>query len=355
MSEPTRLDVEAARRYVGDAGERGGVGGSHLEMFVASFVEADLRGVETHGIARIPAYVRAFLGGVVNPSPSISVLNDTGAALFIDGDNGLGMVVGQIAMDHAVERARKFGVGVVSVRNSNHSGMLATHVLRAVEQGVIGFFASGGVAIMAPSGGADPVLGNGPFAWGIPRSGEFPIVADMAASTAARGKIRALALEGGQIPEGWAVDAEGRPTRDAKAAMGGVVLPMAGHKGYGIALIVEIISSVLSGSNLAVDAPREFLRDGSTMLDAWGIGHFAMALDLEAFAGSAVFLELLERLVVSVTESRRAPDVSRILLPGQLEWERRTERLVQGIPVSSLVLASLDAFADEIGIQRIER
>jgi LDH2 family malate/lactate/ureidoglycolate dehydrogenase len=118
---------------------------------------------------------------------------------------------------------------------------------------------------------------------------------------------------------------------------------------------VEIISSVLSGSNLAVDAPREFLRDGSTMLDAWGIGHFAMALDLEAFAGSAVFLGLLERLVISVTESRRSPDVSRILLPGQLEWERRTERVAQGIPVSSLVLSSLDAFAGEIGIQPIDR
>jgi LDH2 family malate/lactate/ureidoglycolate dehydrogenase len=137
--------------------------------------------------------------------------------------------------------------------------------------------------------------------------------------------------------------------------MEGVVLPMAGHKGYAIALVVEIISSVLSGSNLAVDAPREFLRDGSTVLDAWGIGHFAMALDLEAFAGSALFQEILERLVSSVTESRRAPDVSRILLPGQLEWERRTERLEQGIPVSAFVLSSLDAFAGELGIQRIER
>jgi LDH2 family malate/lactate/ureidoglycolate dehydrogenase len=355
MSVPTRLGVDAVRSYVRAAGEKAGVPSSQLDMFVASFVEADLRGVETHGIARIPAYVRAFLGGIVNPAPSISVLHDTGPALYVDGANGLGMVVGQIAMDQAIERAHKFGVAVVSVRNSNHSGMLAVHVLRAVEKGAIGFFASGGVAIMPPTGGADAVLGNGPFAWGIPRSGAFPIVADMAASTVARGKIRALALEGGQIPEGWAVDAQGKPTRDAKAAMEGVVLPMAGHKGYAIALVVEIISSVLSGSNLAVDAPREFLRDGSTVLDAWGIGHFAMALDLEAFAGSALFQEILERLVSSVTESRRAPDVSRILLPGQLEWERRTERLEQGIPVSAFVLSSLDAFAGELGIQRIER
>jgi LDH2 family malate/lactate/ureidoglycolate dehydrogenase len=355
MSEVSRLDVDAVRRYVREAGGLGGVPSSQIDMFVASFVEADLRGVETHGIARIPAYVRAFLRGIVNPAPAVSALHDTGAALHVDGDNGLGMVVGQIAMDQALERARKFGVGVVSVRNSNHSGMLAIHVLRAVEEGAVGFFASGGVAIMAPSGGADPVLGNGPFAWGIPRSGEFPIVVDMASSTAARGKIRALAREGRPIPEGWAVDAEGRPTRDAKAAMEGVVLPMAGHKGYGIALIVEILASVLAGANLAVDAPREFLRDGSTVLDAWGIGHFAMALDLDAFAGSAVFLSILERLVSSVTESRRARDVDRILLPGQLEWEHRKERIEQGIPVNSLVLSSLDAFADEVGIHRIER
>ena len=355
MDVEARVTADAVRLYVRQAGRRGGVPDSQLDMFVSSFVEADLRGVETHGIARLPAYVRAFLRGIVNPSPEVRVLHDSGSALHVDGDNGLGMVVGQIAMDRAAVSARQFGVGVVSVRNSNHSGMLAVHVLRAVGQGMVGFFASGGVAIMAPTGGADPVLGNGPFAWGIPRAGKFPVVVDMASSTAARGKIRVLAAEGRPIPEGWAVDAEGRPTVDAKAAMEGVVLPMAGHKGYGIALAVEIISSVLSGSNLAVDAPREFLRDGATVLDAWGIGHFAMALDLGAFAGSSVFSETLERLLSSVTESRRSPDVARILLPGQLEWECRAERLELGIPVSARVLSSLDSFADEVGITRIDR
>jgi LDH2 family malate/lactate/ureidoglycolate dehydrogenase len=355
MVEATRLNADAVRRYVREAGERGGVPSSQLDMFVSSFVEADLRGVETHGIARIPAYVRAFLRRIVNPAPTVSVIHDTGAAVHVDGDNGLGMVVGQIAMDQAIERSHEFGVGVVSVRNSNHSGMLATHVQRAVNAGTLGFFASGGVAIMAAFGGAEPVLGNGPFAWGIPRAGDFPIIVDMAASTAARGKIRLLAAEGKPIPEGWAVDAGGRPTTDAKSAMEGVVLPMAGHKGYGIALAVEVISSVLSGSTLAVEAPREFLRDGATVLDAWRIGHFAMALDLDAFAGSGLFMGILDRLVSSVIGSRRADGVSRILLPGQLEWERRTDRLEHGIPVSPIVLSSLDAFANEIGIHPIER
>lgn len=355
MDLETRIAADEVRRFVREAGQRGGVPDSQLDMFVASFVEADLRGVETHGISRIPPYVRAYLGKIVNPAPVVRVINDKGAALHVDGDNGLGMVVGQIAMDHASERAREFGVGVVSVRNSNHSGMLALHVLRAVDKNMVGFFASGGVAIMAPTGGADPVLGNGPFAWGIPRADRFPIVVDMAASTAARGKIRTLASEGRPIPEGWAVDAAGRPTVDAKAAMEGVVLPMAGHKGYGIALAVEIISSVLAGANLAVDAPREFLRDGATVLDAWRIGHFAMALDLDAFAGASAFAEILEHLATSLTESRRAQGVARILLPGQLEWERRTERIAHGIPISPPVMASLNGFADEVGIDHIQQ
>src|SRR5258706_5906979 len=171
MSEPTRIDVEAVRRYVADAGERGGVGGSQLEMFVCCFIEADLWGVDTHGIARIPAYVRAFLGGIVNPSRAVRVLHDSGAALHVDGDNGLGMVVGQIAMDRATDSARKFGVGVVSVRNSNHSGMLAVHVFRAVGQGMGGLFASGGVALMATTGGAHPAPGKWPLDSAVSRAG----------------------------------------------------------------------------------------------------------------------------------------------------------------------------------------
>jgi LDH2 family malate/lactate/ureidoglycolate dehydrogenase len=319
-----------------------------LDLFVASFVEADLRGVETHGMIRIPAYVRAFLRGIVNAAPAISVVNDGSASALIDGDNGLGMVVGQVAMDMAVQRAREYGVGAVSVRNSNHSGMLAVHVQRAVDQGMLGFFTSGGAPIMAAWGGADAVLGNGPFAWGIPRATAFPIVVDMAASTAARGKIRVLAAEGKSIPQGWAVDATGNPTTDARAAMEGVILPMAGHKGYGIAVAMEVLSSVLSGSQLAAEAPRDFLKEGSTVLDSWKIGHFALALNLEVFDHS--FQETLERLVVILTRSRLAKGVDRVLLPGQPEWERRQDRLQHGIPISPRVLSALDAFAAEVGI-----
>ena len=344
------LSVEALTAYVVAAGRAAGVPESQVDLLAASFVEADLRGVETHGVFRVPAYVRAFRQGRVNPAPNVSVVRDSGAALLLDGDNGLGMVVGQIAMDRAIERAHEHGVGAVSVRNSNHSGMLAIHVLRAARRNLVGYFTSGGAAIMAAWGGSDPVLSNGPFAWGIPREGAEPLVVDMSSSAAARGKIRSIAATRGRIPEGWALDGAGRPTTDSVAAMEGVVLPMAGHKGYGIALANDVVSSGLAGANLAVEAPREFLKEGSTVLDAWGIGHFALVLDPAAFAGLPIFDSYVERLVAAIGNGRLAEGTTRVMLPGQPEAERRAERLANGIPVPDRVLRLLDEFAEEIGI-----
>ena len=350
------VPVAALRSFVDRCGARAGVPPEHLPLFVDSFVEADLRGVGTHGVARIPAYVRAFLAGIVNPSPVLRIVRETPATMLIDADNGLGMVTGQLATDFAIRLATSVGVGVVSVRNSNHSGMLAVHVLRAADAGMVGYFTSNGAAIMAPWGGAEPRLSNGPFAWALPRGdGRRPIVVDMAASAAARGKIRQIAREGGSIPAGWALDAEGLPTTDSKAAMKGVVLPMAAHKGYGIGLVNEAMSAVLSGAALATETPRGFLEDGSTVLDSWKIGHLAIAFDPNAFAGPKEFEAGIERLVDSVRSARLAAGATEILLPGEPEWRRRDESLRDGIRLPKATIASLDAFAVEIGIAALDR
>jgi LDH2 family malate/lactate/ureidoglycolate dehydrogenase len=350
-----RIPVVALRSYVERAGVRAGVPDDQLGLLVDSFVEADLRGVGTHGVARIPAYTRAFLQGIVNPAPNLSVVHRTPAALLVDADNGLGMVTGQLAMDLAIDLASTVGIGVVSVRNSNHSGMLAVHVMRAAEAGLIGFFTSNGPAIMAPWGGAEPRLSNGPFAWALPRGdGQPPVVADMAASAAARGKIRQTARTGGQIPAGWALDSEGRPTTDARVAMEGVVLPMAAHKGYGIGFVNEALSAVLSGSALATDTPRGFLADGSTVLDSWRIGHLAMALDPRLFVGADAFGDGMERLVDSVRSSRLAADASEILLPGEPERRRREESLRDGVLLPESTVQALDDFAREIDIAGLD-
>jgi LDH2 family malate/lactate/ureidoglycolate dehydrogenase len=347
-----RVPQEVLRDYVARAGARGGVPGPQLALFVDSFVEADLRGVGTHGVTRIPAYVRAFLQGIVNPSPVLRTIRQTPASALVDADNGLGMVTGQMAIDQAIEIARRVGVGTVAVRNSNHSGMLAVHVLRAAREGMIGFFTSNGAAIMAPWGGADPRLSNGPFAWALPRGGgESPIVVDMAASASARGKIRQIAETGGAIPAGWALDADGRATTDARAAMGGVVLPMAGHKGYAVGFVNEALSAVLSGAALAVDTPRGFLADGSTVLDSWRTGHLAIVLDPDVFVGRSEFLAGLERLIGSVRETRPAEGFDGVLMPGEPEWANRERNVREGIPLPARTVSALNAFADEIGVQ----
>ena len=346
-----RIGWQDLSAFVGRAATRAGVPEDQLDAFVASFVEADLRGVSSHGVARIPAYVRALIQGIVNPAPVLRTINRGPATALVDADNGLGMVTGQLAMDLAIEIASESGTGMVSVRNSNHSGMLAIHVLRATRAGMIGFFTSNGPAIMVPWGGADPRLSNGPFAWAFPRGGgAHPIVVDMAASATARGKIRLLAAVGESIPEGWAIDADGRATTDARTAMDGAVLPAAGHKGYGMAVAHEALAAVLGGGRLAVDAPREFLADGATVLDSWQIGHLAMAIDPDAFVGRDAFGAELDRLVAEIGTTRLAEGVSRVMMPGDPEWEARERNVHDGIPLPARTIDDLAAFAAEIDI-----
>jgi LDH2 family malate/lactate/ureidoglycolate dehydrogenase len=351
----TRIPSQDLSRFVGRLADRVGVPEDQTEAFVDSFVEADLRGVPSHGVMRVPAYLRALSRGIVNPAPTLRTIERRPATALVDADNGLGMVTGQLAMDLAIEIASDSGVGMVSVRNSNHSGMLAIHVLRAARAGMIGYFTSNGPAIMVPWGGADPKLSNGPFAWAFPRGGDAnPIVVDMAASATARGKIRQLAATGASMPEGWAVDADGRPTTDARAGMAGAVLPMADHKGYGMAVAHEALAAVLGGGRLAVDAPRDFLADGATVLDSWQIGHMAMAIDPDAFVGRDAFAAELDRLASEIRTTRLAEGVDEVLLPGDPEWQARERNLRDGIPVAGRTLDDLAAFAAEMGVPPLQ-
>jgi len=347
---PARIDAEELGSFVGDAARWGGVAEADLPLFVDALLDAELRGIESHGVARLPAYVRAFRRGVVNPTPSVGVLRETGATALLDADNGLGVIVGQRAVDRAVDLARQHGVGAVAVRNSNHAGMLATHVRRGAEQGMICFFTSNGPAIMPAWGGIEPRLGNGPFAWGIPTRAERPLILDMACSAVARGKIRLYAARGEPLPSGWALDAEGHETQDPAAALQGVVLPMATYKGYGIAFVNEILSAVLTGASFAAEMPRDFLKEGSTVLDAWGCGHLAIALDVAGFIDPALFTAGVERLSSVVSHGPTRPPDARVLVPGEPEETRRRERQRDGIPLEPTVRAQLAAFGNEIGV-----
>lgn len=346
----TTFPRERLLDFAAAAGRHAGLDESAVDLFAESLVEADLRGIDTHGVVRTPAYVEGFLRGHLNPTPRLREVRRKGAVAVYDVDNGLGGIVGQQLMDIAVDLARTHGVGYVAAHNGNHAGMLAQHVLRAVDQGMVGQFVSNGPPVMAGWGGRDPLVSNNPIAYGFP-AGRFPaIVLDMACSAAARGKIRQAALNDVPIPPDWATDEEGRPTTDPHAAMRGLVLPMAGYKGYGLAVVNEMLSAVLPGALLSADVSSAFLREGAEALDAWRVGHLAVALDVEAFMDLTEYLRRTDELIERCKASRTAPGFDEVLVPGEPEWRRRAERLRDGIPVAASALAMLDQAAQRWGI-----
>jgi LDH2 family malate/lactate/ureidoglycolate dehydrogenase len=326
-----------------------GVPHADAQLLTTALVEADLRGVASHGCGRLPAYARALAAGIVNPAPALTRIRGGRAIEVLDGDNGLGLVLGQRAMSRAVELAEQAGIGAVTVRNGNHTGMLAVHLRPAIDAGMIGYFTSNAPAIMAPFGGRDPLLSNGPLAYGIPTHGD-PLILDMAASATNRGRIRLYAQADQALPSGWALDEHGHDTTDPKAALRGVVLPMGGHKGYGLAVVNEVLAGVLPGALLAGDMPRDFLKEDSRVLDSWRSGMFAVAIDIAAVAEPEDFLDRVDVLLARLRAARPAPASDGVLVPGDIERERRATQLRDGIELGPPVVAALNELADEVSV-----
>lgn len=348
-SEAVIVPPGALQAFIERAGRQAGLDGVDLGLFVSALLETDLRGIDSHGVFRVPFYCRGLASRALNPAPRVERIRGRGATEVVDADNGLGVIVGQVAMDRAVAMARDFGIGIVAVRNSNHSGMLAAHVMRAAAAGMVGYFVSNSPALMAPWGGREAMLSNSPFAWAIPAT-DYPIILDMACSAVARGRIRLAAQRNERIPLGWAIDAHGMPAEDPHEAMKGVVLPMAGYKGYGIAFINEVLAAVLPGATLSMDVSKAFLREGATALDSWGIGHLAVAIDVSAFEDPERFAVRVDHFVSAVRGSGLAPGYDRIMVPGEPEVLTRRHRLEHGVPLSGAVLQVLRSFSRDVGI-----
>jgi LDH2 family malate/lactate/ureidoglycolate dehydrogenase len=344
-----RFSAASVEAFIRRSGSAAGLVGGDLDLFTQGLVLSDLRGIDSHGVYRVPFYCRGFVSGALNPAPEVRQVRGRGATELLDADNGLGVVVGQRAIQRAVVLARNFGIGVVGVTNSNHAGMLAAHVLHASDAGMLGWFVSNAPALMAPFGGRDAMLSNSPFAWAIPCRPD-PLVLDMACSSIARGRIRMAALRDEDIPEGCAIDANGVPTTNARRAMEGLVLPAGGYKGYGIAVVNEILSAVLPAATLSVDVSRQFLAADATEQDAWGIGHLAVAIDPSAFQDPDVFLDRVTDLADRIRQSRTASGIDRVQMPGDPELAVQHRRSTDGIPITPSVLEQLAVFADELHI-----
>ncbi|KAH8169324.1 malate/L-lactate dehydrogenase domain-containing protein [Sarocladium implicatum] len=318
------------------------------ELMASALVLADLRGVDTHGMNRLAGYIARVVAGVVDPNPDIDISIKTPVMASIDAKTTFGFVSGSLAVDKCIEMARTFGMGMVAVRNSNHYGMGATYVLRAVRQGFACFAFTNASKAMPPWGGAEALLGTSPFAVGVPGGEEGDFVLDMSPSVAARGKIRKAARRGEKIPEGYALDAEGRATTDPEAALKGVVLPMGGPKGSGLAMMMDIFGGIMSGSAFAGDVNDQY----KVMDKPQNVGHWFLVFKPELFldGGMEEFRERMDTLAARVKGCRKAKGVNRIYFSGEIEAEMEEMRRREGIPYTQSEVDALHELAREAGV-----
>lgn len=312
-----------------------------------TLVFSNLRGIDTHGVARIPSYVKRFDFSLVDPCPQLKVESTFSWCASIDGANAMGAVVGQRAIDEALTRAETHGIGMVTARRSNHFGAASYFALQGVPKDCIVFATSPASKSLAPFGSMQPLFGTNPIAVAVPAGRYAPWSMDMATSIAARGHIRLAARRGERIPPDWALDAQGQPTTDAEAALAGVMLPFAGAKGSALAMLVEILGGVLSGSAFGGDI-RDMTRDFENQQD---VGHFFLAFRVEAFMPLATFTDRMETMIARMKALTPAAGFSEVLYPGELEARRESNRRADGIPISAEIVQSLEAIADKFNIR----
>ncbi len=328
-----------------------GVSESGASKVAESFVDADRRGIPSHGAMLVSMYVDRLRSGSVSTQDEAEIIVDAGAVAVLDANHMLGQLSGDQAMDLAVSKAKSHGVGAVTVRRAFHFGGAFRYVQAATRAGCIGVAAANTRPLMPAPGGASPVVGNNPLAFGTPNGDDEPIVTDMALSEAALGKIRLAASEGREIPETWATDPEGRPTTDPEAAIAGMLLPIGGPKGYGLAVVMDVLTGVLSGGQSGAGV-QGLYADTSVPNDC---AHFFLALDVESFANPQEFTGRLRELVTQIKNSDRAPEVDRLLLPGQLEAERYEQSEEHGIELDESTLTSIQEAAELVGADLPEK
>jgi L-2-hydroxycarboxylate dehydrogenase (NAD+) len=324
-----------------------------------ALLSADLRGIDSHGVARLIGYVRLWEAKRANATPDIRIIHETPSTAVVDGDSGLGLVVAPFSMQVAIEKARQVGTGWVSVQNSNHFGIAGYHALQAVGQDMIGIAMTNASALVAPTFSIERLLGTNPICMAVPAGEEPPFVADLATTTAANGKLEILQRKDQEAPSGWIQDKEGHPSVNPhELKTGGALLPLGGdrehgsHKGYALGAVVDILSAVLSGANYGPWVPPfPAYVPMPTGMPGKGIGHFFGAMRIDAFRPAAEFKEHMDKWIRRFRSATPVPGQDRVLIPGDPEREMEAERLRQGIPLVPSVVEDLEALAGKLGVE----
>ena len=322
-------------------------------------LSADLRGVDSHGVARLVGYLRLYKKNRINPKPQLSVVHETPSTAVVDGDAGLGLVAGPYAMRLAIEKAKNVGTGWVAVKNSNHYGIAGYHAMMALEADCIGISMTNASPLVAPTYSKERLLGTNPIAVAVPAGDEPPFVADMSTTTAANGKLEILQRKNESAPLGWLQDKEGQPTQAAQGIVeGGALLPLGGdrehgsHKGFILGSIVDILSAVLSGANYGPWVPPfvSFLDPDPNPVGE-GIGHFFGALRIDAFRPAFEFKTHMDIWIKRFRNAETINETNKVIIPGDPERQMEQLRRKEGIPLLDTVVKDLQSLSEQYQVK----
>jgi L-2-hydroxycarboxylate dehydrogenase (NAD+) len=350
VTDLQRFSAAGLSDFVDQALQRMDVPPDDARLAAKILVEADLMGIESHGVAHLmvhPSYVLGFKQGLVNPRPNIRVVHETPSTALVDGDGGLGAVVGYRAMSIAIQKAKECGTGMVAVTRSRHYGAAGYYALMAVPHDMIGLATTNSPPLVAPTFGRGRMLGTNPIAVAAPVASGYPFLLDMATSAAAHGKFEIARKEGKPIPPTWGADEEGNPSTDITRIMSkGWLLPLgstpeaASYKGYDLAMVVDILSGVLPG--LGYSLHIDYIKHE--------VGHFFGALRVDGFGPVEEFKAMMDEMLQAFRSAPTVAGAERVLVAGQREFEAREVRLAKGIPLQPSVVAMLQRLADEVSL-----
>ena len=346
MTDVTLFSAEELTAYGKAMFRSAGMSDADAALIAGDLVKANLRGVDSHGVSRIPMYLERLRHGLVNPRPQVKVTKVAGAVAHVDGDNGMGFVASDVAMTTACDLASEMGIGMAGVHRSTHFGMGACYALRAIERGFISMIFTNSSPAIPMWGGRTTFLGASPIAAGIPGGEHPPFVMDMAMTVIARGKIRLAAMKGDPIPEGLALDVDGNPTTDAAKAFEGVCLPFGGVKGSVLATLMDLMSGVFTGANFGGDVKSLYFDHSEPQ----NVGHVFFAIRPDLFMSLTDFGARMDEFYSRIKTLPRAAGVDEIMLPGEPEQRREDQRRRDGIPVTANVVADLVAEGKAVGV-----
>ena len=343
-----RVAADALAAFVRRAFEAAGLPPGDAAQVAALMVEADLRGSDTHGVIRLPLYVRRLKANGINKRPNIRLVREKPAAALVDGDNGMGHLVMRFAAETAIAKAKQSGAAWIGARMSNHAGPAAHYAMMPLAHDMVGIYlAVGSNNHLPPWGARENLLGTNPIAIAIPAGQEPPVVLDMAPTVAAFGKVRLKAQRGEEMPLGWMIGRDGKPITDPKRADEGFLLPIGDYKGYGLSLIIGLLAGVLNAAAFGREVV-DFVKEPGKPTNT---GHAIVALSLEAFAPAEQFKSHVDAAIRTMRGAERLPGTERIWLPGEQSHLKRLERGKNGVPMPKPLREALDALARDLAIE----